>query len=181
MPNDYEQHDEEIALPKGSGIPGILEALKGVLSLPRVSQVQIMAPAKITYSFFLRKGEKLTAPVIGFEDVMPYALARNGKIVELPYPSGNAVSACAELFERASRDHMHPVCFLGGDNSGFWPWYEEAMGHEAPNKEELFGFPFLTDRAMEDMALLLCTSYSRGGSITETVKSFKISIPKVSE
>lgn len=179
---EYEQHDEEIDVPKGAGAVGLLEAIRGVLTLPRVQNIGVNAQGKITYSFFLPKGEKPKELSIEFEKVMPYAIARNGKIEELPYPKGDAITACAELFERAERDHMYPVSFLGGEKTGFWPWYAEAMGHEgtaAGAREELFGVPFLVDNKMEDTTLLLCTAYRRGASIIDTVKSYKITIPKV--
>jgi hypothetical protein len=179
---EYEQHDEEIDIPHGAGSAGLLEAVRGVLTLPRVQSIEINVRGKITYSFFLPKGEKAKEPVINFEKVMPYAIARNGKIEELPYPSGDAITACAELFERAERDHMYPVSFLGGEKTDFWPWYAEARGHEgaaANTREELFGIPFLIDSHMENTTLLLCTAYRRGAPITDTVKSYKITIPKV--
>jgi hypothetical protein len=179
MSKEYEQHDEEIELPKGSGIPGILEAIRGVLALPRVTNIQIAAPAKITYTFFLRKGDKSPGVKVNFEDVMPYAIVRNGEVEEIPYPSANAAVACAEMFERSHRDHMYPVCFLGGQDSALWAWYQDSVGHPSPTEDDLFGLPFLTDRAMEDMALLLCTSFKKGGTITDTVKSYKVSIPQV--
>lgn len=179
---EYEQHDEEIEIPKGAGTAGLLEAVRGVLALPRVQNIGINAQGKITYSFYLQKGEKPKEPSIDFDKVMPYAIARNGKIEELPYPKGNALAACAELFERASRDHMYPIAFLGGEKTTFWPWYAEAMAHYGPlaeAREELLGLPFLTDHRMENMALLLCTGYRQNGAIADTVRSYKISIPKV--
>lgn len=176
---DYEQHEEEIVVPKGAGVAGLLEAMKGVLNLPRVTNIVIQSPAKISYTFFLRKGDKKTQPQVSFDDLMPYAIVRNGEVEEIPYPSADAPSACAELFEHASRDHMAPVCFLGGENSAFWEWYKYSLGRDSPTREELFGLPFLTDRDMENMSLLLCTAYRRGGSIVDTIKSYKVSIPAV--
>src|SRR5580692_5099232 len=143
---EYERHDEEIDIPKGSGKAGLIEAIKGVLSLPRVQNISINAQGKITYSFFLRKGEEAKPPAIEFDKVMPYAIARNGQISELQYPKGNAITACADLFERASRDHMAPVAFLGGEKSGFWAWYADSLGREDTEEhDELLGLPFLRD------------------------------------
>lgn len=185
---EYEQHDEEIDLPKGVGVPGFLQAIKGVLSLPRVTDIRINALGKITYTFFLRKGESQKLSV-NFEDVMPYAIVRNGTIEELPYPSSNAIVACAQLFEAAARDHMFPVGFLGSQTTFFWDWYKEGLGgsrstQEEPvglqnSREELFGYPFHFDVKVEEHVLLLCTSFRRGGALTDTVKSYKITVPQV--
>ena len=110
---------------------------------------------------------------------MPFAIVRNGEIQEIPYPNSHAAIGVAELFARASRDHMSPIAFLGGDNSSFWRWYEETTGLTPDTKENLFGFPFLTDMQMENDVLLLCTGFKRNALITDTVKSYKLSIPRV--
>jgi hypothetical protein len=176
---EYEQHEEEMEIPKGSGIPGFLQALKGVLSLPRVSDVRINAQGKITYTFFLRKGEAMNKLAVNFGDVMPYAIVRNGVIDEISNPSWSAVVACAQMMEAAARDHMYPVGFLGSQTSSFWNWYEEGLGNPTSTRDELFGYPFFFDAQLEEHALLLCTAYRRGGSITDTVKSYKVTVPQV--
>jgi hypothetical protein len=175
---EYEQHDEEIELPKGVGVPGFLQAIKGVLSLPRVTDIRINAQGKITYTFFLRKGESQRLAV-NFENVMPYAIVRNGKIEELPYPSSNAAVACAQLFDAAARDHMFPVAFLGSQTSSFWEWYKDSLGKAPTTQEELYGLPFHFDPQVEEHVLMLCTAFSRSGTLADTIRSYKITVPQV--
>lgn len=177
MSNEYEEHSEEMELPKGSGIPGLLKAIEGIANLPRVQGIRVHPNGKIEYNFFLRKGETKKLAV-SFEDIMPYAIARNGTIVEIPYPNSHPAIACAEMFRASRVDQMYPVAFLGGADSKFWGWWDAEVG-AGYVQDELFGLPFLTDRMMEDAALLLCTAYKKHGVITDTVTSYKITIPRV--
>lgn len=176
MVTEYERHDEEMELPKGSGIPGLLRAIGEIARLPRVQQIVIQSNGKIEYSFHLRKGDKPKELQINFEDIMPYAIARNGSIEELPYPSSHAATACGELFQRAAKDHVYPVAMLAGADTDFWRWYRDSTNLDSAD-EELFGLPFLRDRMLDDRTLLLCTAYKRNATITDVVRSYKITIP----
>jgi hypothetical protein len=181
MSNEYVLHEEELVPPKGSGVPGLLKAITEIVGLPRVQEIRVKANGKIEYDFYMRKSDAVTKLNVDFEKVMPYAIVRNGVIQEIPYPNAHAATAIAELFSAAGKEHMSPIAFLGADNTGFWDWYEETTGLTPVTREELFGLPFLTDSnsVMPEMTLLLCTGFKRNALITDTVKSFKITIPKV--
>lgn len=179
MSIEYELHEEELVPPKGSGIPGLLKAITEIVGLPRVQEIRIKASGKIEYDFYMRKNDKAPGLVVNFEKAMPFAIVRNALIQEIPYPSSHAAVAIAELFTVAGKEHMAPIAFLGSDNTGFWSWYEDTTGLNPDTKEELFGLPVLSDPQMPEMSLLLCTGYKRNAIITDTVKSFKITIPKV--
>lgn len=175
---EYELHEEELVPPKGSGIPGLLKAITEIVGLGRVQEIRIKATGKIEYDFYLRKTEQVQKLNVDFEKVMPYAIVRNSKIQELPYPSSHAATAIAELFNLAGKEHMFPIAFLGSENSSFWSWYADSTGLVPDTKEELFGLPFLFDAIVPEMTLLMCTGYKRNSLITDTVKSFKITIPR---
>lgn len=177
--SEYVLHEEEITPPKGSGIPGLLKAIQEIVQIGRVQEIRVKTNGKIEYDFYLRKNEKKQELNVQFEKVMPYAIVRNTDLQEIPYPSAHAATALAELFNASGKEHLFPIAFLGSDNTGFWPWYEDTTGLTPITKEELFGLPFLSDPMMPEMALLLCTGFKRNGVITDTVKSFKITIPKV--
>ena len=74
VPKGYQQHDEEIDVPKGTGLEGFLATVRAVLKLPRVQDIRIDSRGKISYSFFLREGEEKQLLGVNFDDLMPYAV-----------------------------------------------------------------------------------------------------------
>lgn len=177
-PKGFVQHDEVIEVPKGTGVEGFLRTVKEVLKLPRVQDIHIDSRGKIEYTFFLREGEQKRALTMKFDDLMPYALVRNSKVVEVQDPPNYAAGALLAMFRAASLDHVIPIAFVMGANSAFWGWYEASTGMKAEIQEELLGLPIYTDRACPDEVLLLCAAFSRGSELVEVQKAYKINIPE---
>lgn len=178
-PKGFTQHEEEMDVPKGSGVEGFLACVKQVLKLPRVQSINIDSRGKISYTFFLRDGEEAIKATAKFEELMPYAIVRNGSVVEVPKASSNAAIAIAQLFRAAAIDHLYPVAFVTGALSNLWLWYEKSFNLSPDFKEELFGLPLYVDRHAPDEALLMCTAFSRHRDLSETQKTYKVLIPPV--
>lgn len=179
MATDYVQHDEEIDIPKGTGIEGFLETIRQVLKLPRVQDIRIDARGKITYSFFLRNGEAKQALGVSFAELMPYAIVRNADVRELLLVNDNAAVALLQLFRQASIDHVFPVAFVTGAGTTVWDWYEASTQMKAEMRDELLSLPLLRDRMCPDDVLLLCTAFRAGDPLGATQKVYKIQIPPV--
>jgi hypothetical protein len=179
-PKGYEQHEEEMDIPKGSGAEGFLRAIKDILKLPRVQEIHIDARGKISYTFFLREGETKRVATPKFEDLMPFAIVRNAKVVEVDVSEKEkAGAALAHLFRAPAIDHMFPVAFVVGASTTFWEWYEYSFGMKADFQEELFSLPVHSDRMAPDDVILLCAAFSRNRDLAETQKVYKLLIPKV--
>ena len=178
---EYKEYEEKLSIPKGSGVEGFIRALRSVLTLPRLKQVVIDGRGSVSYTYSVRENEgkrPITEESLHFDDLMPYALVRNGVVTEMMAPEfhHNAANALGHLFQAVAADHLFPVAFVAGANSRFWQWYTKTTALSGPH-EELFGVPFLTDRMLPDEVLVLCAAYNRGDSIMGTQKSYKIVIP----
>lgn len=178
---DYEEKIGEVEVPKHTGLDGFLHAIKEILRLPNIQKIEINKFGKVTYRHFTPKGENSSAEPLkmNFETLAPYAVIRNGKVVELKHPSINAAVAVAQLFSMATQDKMHPTFFVGSPDSKVWSWYEETTAIRTGDRESLFGLPFLADRMFEDEVLVLCAGFVRDGALIDTQKSYKLCIPKI--
>lgn len=175
----YEEQNQSVEIPKGTGIEGFLRAIREILQLPRVQELHIDARGNITYKYFLREGEAPSALDLEFESLMPYAIVRNGNVQEVVVKATNAAVVLGQMFGRAAADHMYPVAWVGGANTMFWTWFDTSMGFKTLLQEELYGLPFLRDRMVEDSVLILCTAYGRRAALVDTQRSYKVLIPKV--
>lgn len=173
----YEEQNQTVEIPKGTGLEGFMHAIREILQLPRVQEIHIDARGKIAYKYFLREGEEPKGLELEFETLMPYAIVRNGVVLEVMPTSTNAAVVLGQLFGKATSDHMYPVAWVAGANTPFWKWFEKSMGFKSPGEEELYGLPFLRDRMLEDSVLILCTAYGRRASLIDTQRSYKILIP----
>lgn len=175
----YEQHDEDIEIPKGAGIDGFLAAIRAVLKLPRVQDIRIDARGKISYSFLLRAGEAKQTLGVNFDDLMPYAVVRNADVQELILVNENAAVALLQMFRQVSIEHVYPVAFVVGAATTFWEWYEASTLMKAEIRDEVLSVPIFRDRACPDDVLLLCTSFRVGEPLSATQKVYKVQIPQV--
>ena len=177
--SDYEEVTGEVEVPRNVGVRGFLKAIEDILKLPRVQDIHIDARGKVTYRHFMREGEERKPLSVDFESLMPYAVIRNSRVVELLDPDLNACVAVGQLFSMALTDHLYPVAVVGGANTNFWKWLEASTGLIVPSEDELFGVPFMRDRQLEDYVLVLCAGYARGAALVDTQKSYKLVIPQV--
>jgi hypothetical protein len=173
---NYVEQNEAVEVPKGTGIEGFMRAIREVLQLPRVQEIHVDARGKVSYKYFLREGETPSELKVEFDSLMPYAIVRNGLVVEVQPRAGadNAAVILGQMFARAAIDHVYPVAWVAGANTIFWRWFDESTGQASLVHDELFGLPFVRDRMVEDPVLLLCTAYGRYASIVDTQRSYKL-------
>lgn len=179
MMAEYEEVRDSVDIPKNAGVKGFLETVEGILKLPRVQEIRIDARGKVDFRYFLRAGEERKPLEMDFATLLPYAVIRNNPVVELVDVDANAAVALGQLFDLAAADHLFPVAFVGGPGTTFWSWYETTTAISLHAREELYGVPFLSDRALEDYVLVLCAAYTRGAALIDTQRSYKLVIPKV--
>lgn len=176
---DYKEVTEVVEVPKNTGTKGFLRVVEGILKRPRVQSIEIDARGKVSYRYFARKGEENLPLNIDFETLTPHMALMHGTVVELADPSTHAPTAIGQLFDKATADHLYPVAFVGGAQTWLWDWYASTTHLELSSREELFGLPFLTDRAIPDESLVLGAAYARGAALIDLQKSYKIVIPRV--
>jgi len=176
---NYEEKNETIEIPIGTGVEGFLRALREILQLGRIQEVHIDARGKISYKRFAREGETPQPLDLDFESLMPYAIVRNGYVEEVIPSTTNAAVVLGQLFARAAADHVYPVAWVAGANTTFWSWLTKSTGLAGSVRDELYGLPFLQDHMLEDSVLLLCAAYGRRAAISDTQRSYKILMPEV--
>jgi hypothetical protein len=173
---EYKEVQKTVTLPKGIGLDGYLLALRGILQRPRVQEISLSVGGEVTYRRFALPEEPEEEPGLVLETLLPYGVVRQRPIEEIPDVSPNAAVALGQLFACAAQDGLTPVLFVGGTDSRFWGWYQQSTGCRLP-REEIYGLPFLSDPAIEDDTLLLCSAYSRAATLSDTQKSYKIVTP----
>ncbi|WP_394831795.1 hypothetical protein LVJ94_35295 [Pendulispora rubella] len=171
---EYMPVEETIEIPKGTGVEGFMHAVRAALRRPRLQEVRIDARGKITITHFLRQGEERAPLEIDFEALMPYAVVRQGEVVEIMPKSTHAATVVGEMFAAAARDHLCPVAWVASPASHLWRWYEGATAIALAG--DFHGLPVLPDRLVEDNVLLLSAGYGRQATFAEIQKSYKIVI-----
>jgi hypothetical protein len=175
---EYTEVDESIEVPKGTGSAGFLQAISGILKLPRVQSINIDSRGKVSYKYFVRKGEETPALKMDFASLKPFAAIRNSESVDEISPNVVAAIALGELFDAAACDHLFPTALVTGTNTLFWNW-ARATGLVLTSREEVFGVPFMTDQQVPDSSLILGAAYARGAALIDIRKSYKLVIPEV--
>jgi hypothetical protein len=175
--SSYQEVKKSVGVPKGTGIRGFLAAIEEILKLPRLQNIEVNAKGVVTYRHFVREGEAEKPLDIDFDSLTPYAAIRNNELTELTDLPENPAEALGCMLDHAAADHMHPVAFVGGANTSFWSWYKRSTGQAFTSRETLFGLPFLTDRHIDDAALVLCSAFGQTTALIDTVRSYKLSIP----
>lgn len=176
---EYEEVRESVDVPRDTGVQGFLKTVEGILKLPRVQELHIDSRGKVDFRYFVQKGEQRKPLEIDFDSLLPYSIIRNSKLTELVDVSLNAAVGLGQLFDMAAADHLFPVAFVGGTQSLFWQWYEVTTAIGLASREEVYGVPFLVDRALEDYVLVLCAGYTRSAALIDTQRSYKLVIPQV--
>lgn len=178
---DYQEKIEKVEIPKSTGVEGFLHAIKSILQLPNIQKIEVSGKGEVSYRYFVPKDGNASPLKLNFETLEPYAVIRNGKVVELRSPALNAAVAIGQLFNMAALDHLHPLALVGGANTELWKWYEETTSIHPPTAESLYGLPVYGDRMLEDNVLVLCAGFVRDGSLIDTQKSYKMCIPTLSK
>lgn len=180
MADTYEQKTHVIQVPKNIGVEGFIKAIREALRLPRVQRIVIDELGKVTTSYFEKTGVLSRSPIAEdfFDDVSPYNIVRNTKVVEIPYGDENCAIAAGQLFHKASLDGLLPTAFIVSPNTWLWDWYKETTRLPVDAGGTLYGLPVESDRFVGDETLILCAGYRRDGALTDTVCCYKMLIPR---
>jgi len=179
---DYKEMIGTIEVPPNTGVEGFVHALKSILKKSRVQHVEIDARGQVKYRRFIINGEDDGGPNnnfgVDFKSLNPYFIVRNSRIIEFMPPGELAAPVVLGLmFERSSRDQMHPLSFVTGAASVLWEWYRFTTGHIVEERNSLFGLKVLYDRQVPDTALLLCAGYGKDAEFIDTQVSYKVEMP----
>ncbi len=176
MSQEYTEVSETSDVPKNTGVRGFLHAIELILKLPRVQHIEVDSRGRVSYTYFIRKGEERAPLKTDFETLKPYMAIRNCESIdELAMPNLNAAISLGQLFDMCAVDHLFPVAFVAGAQSKFWDW-AASSGLRLSSRDELFGLPFLTDRFVPDESLVLGAAFAKDSALIDIRKGYKLSI-----
>lgn len=175
---EYEEVTDKLDVPGTAGIEGFILAIRSVLKMPRVMNVQIDSRGQISYTRWARREEPRKHIEVDFETVSPAAIIRNGKLVELDVEAilDNAAICVAAVFHRAATDHMFPVAWVVGRETFLPDWHYRTTGVKLP-PESAYGLPVFRDRFIPDETLLLACAYGPGAAMIDARAAYKITMP----
>lgn len=175
--SEYKEVTETVDVPTDAGIAGFFVALRKILKMPRVVNVNIDSKGKVTFTRFARSGEPRKTFEVDFDAVTPGALVRNLELQELDVEGLENPSTCIlSMFSVAASEHMKPIGFVAGSNTVLMDWHLKTTGVRIPS-DSLCGLPLYRDRFIPDEALLLVTAYSADASLEDARKCYKIAMP----
>ena len=174
---EYKEMTETVDVPKNTGAEGFLLVVSKLLRLPRVQNISISGSGTVRYTRVIRQDEKVTPIDIDFSSVTPFGVIRNNDIVEIEEDK-DSVHAVARLFQSAAMEHLFPVVWVSGPDTTFWMWHERQKLQMSSSRDEAYGLPFLYDDQVPASTLLFATAYTRGASVLNIKKTFKILMPE---
>ncbi len=183
MPTKFDplEFGEDISVPRGSGIEGILRTIKAVLQLPRVQYVHVEA-GKITYLRHLKPGEEPKPVRVDLESLLPnQVIRRSVRLVEMEVsPELPASTAIAGLFKRVSIAGLYPIEFAVGPSTQLWKWHTATTGVDlSDTPDTLYGVPTVIDETLPDEALFLCAAFTDQASLVDCQYAYKLNIPGI--
>jgi hypothetical protein len=171
----YQERSHSIAVPKNTGIDGFLRALRGILVLPRVRNINIDATGAVRYTRYVRNDEPDSPVGVDYTGLEPWSIIRNGDLEEIPIPPATpAPNVIAYMFNRLVQDSLVPVALVTGAASEFWHWHERTARVRLARAGAAYGLPIYTDRQVPDHALVLCAAYVKGGSLIDCHRFLKV-------
>lgn len=175
---EYQEVTDKLDVPKHAGVEGFLLAIRGILKMPRVTNISIDSRGQISYTRFARREEPRKNIQIDFDSVSPGAVIRNGQVFEIDIEpiEDNAAICVAAMFHRAATDHMFPVGWVIGGASRLPTWHARTTGVKLPG-ETAYGLPIFRDRFIPDETLLLACAYGPGGALIDARTAYKITMP----
>jgi hypothetical protein len=176
--NEYQEVTQNLEIPVHAGVEGFLAALRQILRLPRVTNVNIDANGKVSYTRFVRQEEPRKHVEVDFDSVSPSMLVRNIEVQELDLSEyiGNASVCIAAMFSSAAAEQMFPVAFVTGAATTLFQWHRRTTGVQLIGSSA-YGLPVHRDRFIPDEALILTCAFARGGGLIDARKSYKITMP----
>jgi len=176
--SEFQEQSDTIEVPRGTGIDGFVAVIRGLLKLPRVQYINIDGNGRVRYARVVRKGEAVRPADLDFSSLYPSTIIRNAQLKELP-EERVAAFAIAKMFQAASYEKLYPISFVTNPKTTLWQWHDDTTGiNIAHSEDSLYGVPLLFDENIPAYVLVLCTGYMPGSPMSETRKSFKITMPQ---
>lgn len=175
---EYKEVTDTTEVPKHAGVEGFILAVRGILKLPRVVNINIDSRGKITHTRYARQEEPRRQVEVDFESVSPSSIVRNGHVQELNVEEyyGNAAVVCAAMFAAAAKQLLFPVAWVVGANTYLPGWHKLTTGVDLLN-DTAFGLPLLRDRFIPDEALLLACAYGPNAALIDAQTAYKVTMP----
>lgn len=181
--NDLKEVKDTIEVPKNTGIEGFLQAIRGLLRLPKIVDIHIDARGKISYRRYVREADN--SPNAGLDvewaKLQPAFIVRNTDVEEVSaYESTNAGVVIGSMLDMVAVAQLHPLAFVTGADTVLWEWYRVTTGVVLRGKSSLHGLPLYTDRNLPDTALILTAGYGRDAELIDARNSYKLEMSVIS-
>lgn len=170
----YAEKTHEVKVPKNTGIDGFLQALRQVLALRNVQNIQIDSKGVVRYTRLIRTSEaEADDPIlVDYTGLEPWGIIRHRQLDDLGiHYETPAPAAVALMFNKVATEGLVPVAFVTGADSAFWAWHERTAGVTLARQLLAYGLPIYTDRQIPDHSLILCAA-SQPGSLLSCHRFF---------
>lgn len=175
--SEYRRVESSLEIPRNAGTAGFMRTLETLIKLPRVQSITVDARGKVTWTRYVRDDENEPLAV-QFDDLEPWAVIRNGELMELNVNIDDAALVLIMMLDRVTSEGLHPTAFVSGAATIFWDWFASSTGYRFPS-QHVMGLPLYLDRHAPDTALILGAAYEAGASLADTHKSYKIEMDYV--
>jgi len=172
--SDYVLRSEKITVPSAAGIDGFLTSIKAILRRPRVQKI-VVTGLDVVFDFYAKNGEQDLPIEVDFEATKPYNLIRTKPIEEFDEKESPALTL-NYMFGLVGRDHLTPICFVASPNTRLWLWARKTGLVLPQHLAEVFGYEVRYDEHIPDDALILAAGISRGSTLIDAHKSYKVQI-----
>jgi len=174
---EYELKKDAVDVPRNTGVEGFVHTIRSILRMPRVQSIHIDSKGKVTYERYVQDGEPVELGDVGFEELEPWHIIRNGEVMEISPYGNDPTMILWGVFRMASHDGLVPTAWVTGANSILDLWLSMTGGPSTDGKA-LFGLPVNKDRNLPDTVLILAAAYTRDGGLVDTQKSYKIEMER---
>lgn len=170
----YEKVAKTIEVPKGAGVDGFIVALRAILKIPKMQEIKISRDGSVAYSYYKKEGVPESPLKLDFESVTPAAIVRNVPMQELGIaPEDAAPAVVCQMFYSAYLQQLVPTYFVLSTASLFWKWHQKHGVDMGVGCEFAYGLPIVVDTYIPEEAVILCMSYTSGGTLIDTVRTMK--------
>lgn len=175
--------EREVNVPKGTGHAGFLRVIEGILKLPRIQTVELLASGTVRYRQFVPESlpdEEIQELKIDLESLRPYAVLKHCTIKECLWFTDDtpAPVVVSKMFAAVAQDALFPVAFVSGVESTFWEWHGRTAG-VVFGKENAYGQSVYPDADIPDNVFFLCAAYGKDARLIDTQTAYKITVPTI--
>lgn len=173
---EFELKRDSIDVPRNTGVEGFIHTIRTILRMSRVQSILIESKGKVTYERYVNGEEPVEYGDIGFEDLEPWSIIRNGDVMELA-PPGTPTAVCWGVFRMAAHDGLIPTSWVTGANSILDMWIS-LDGAPSTDGKTLFGLPIHRDRHIADTMLIMTSGFTKEAGLVDTQKSYKVEMER---